>query len=486
LRRARLGTSGSLLCCILGYPSECGWGRRPARPRLPSRRRMLPAVVALLLLVHARTTRGWRANQVVAPGAGDVIVADSCGQSAFDAADASVCLCPTFGTMLPLGLLWVNCKLAAAGVRQTSCDGTPPNKLVEDRAAMTLCAAALPSQEFFRLVHYTMLAFQGCERTASDHASARVRSAVVKLVEEAKISTRSQQRSRAPLERLILTSADLVDAQRQLVNMSAQLRRTEGQALAASRSLAGAIVQAVDEHAARTAKLRDVSDGALANMREAAAATARMNFLIETAFSQFEEMSARKAALAQWAVYRGVLALAVCANLMLSVTVTRNEGEECWPSLLRLAFSSVTCFIVVACQEYLLGRRSVWLASTLCAVPVIVSCVDMQRLVRRAVGRTKAEASSKRTAATPALPDEDDRLSHDGFSFEAAHTSKARERLGPAGRSRDASPASTKSAASSASACHAEACPAEHRPRSVQGEHSALLTPVIPAALRTE
>lgn len=299
--------------------------------------------------------RNFLANRNSPIVAQDLFVEDSCGQAAFDKALVKdVCDQPSFKSMMPIGLLWLNCKHSAAGLDLVRCGSTEGNQLVQSAREMQLCSSKFPSDVFFRLIHFTMLSFEACESIAGELSSTRMHFVVSKLLAEANRSEKTQKQVRKFLDQIFLSAKDLVEAQEQLSKMAASLKAGESDASRAAKKLARGLLKAATMSSQMSAKVLEFGTEVENNVIEANEALNAMNGQIESAFAQFEETMALHQASARWDRCSFPLTLAIASLVLLHFRQPKRACCE-QPSVVAIQFVSwLTCsWVLYECNETL-------------------------------------------------------------------------------------------------------------------------------------
>jgi hypothetical protein len=251
--------------------------------------------------------------------ANDVVITDSCGRSAFDAAADKVCLRPKFETMMPIAMLWLNCKYAGAGIEQLSCDGLAANRIRVGSKAFQSCIGALQANQFLQLIHYTMLAFEACEQTALGHSAETLRISVAALVKEAQKSAGLQTKARAFLQDLVERSRDLVEAEGILDEIANDVVDASSTALASSELLRTNLLTAFAASEKNSQHIEGLSEAIEHALRDVADATFLLSEDVDAAIREVEHSAAKQAESIKVELSRAIAALSMAVVIALTI-----------------------------------------------------------------------------------------------------------------------------------------------------------------------
>lgn len=361
----------------------------------------------------------------------DVIIADSCGQTAFEAAGSHVCKDPRFDTIMPVAILWINCKYAGAGIRQLTCDGIASNAIVPGGELLHACLAELSSNAFLHVLQYTMSAFEACEQTASSHSAASLRKSVTFLVEEAKKSADLQEATRLFLEDMLEKSVNLAEAERRLEISSSEVSVASVAALSSSKALMLKLEAALKESEQNSEEMQKIDDAMRHTFSNVVDATLRLSEDLEIVMVGVEENAALTFQIGKSNVFENVLAVAVVNGIFVSVyDAFHKRGDNVvalmsLTPLVRLA-STLLCIgtITVGRSVLVFGPRALAnyiLSVAVCTGISLWDCLRIRREFCRLRRQNQAVDHSGWSTQTHALPTdscEGTELGVEAFSFE--------------------------------------------------------------------
>lgn len=360
---------------------------------------------------------------------GDIVVTDSCGQAAFDAADVKVCLDPRFNTMMPIALIWLNCKYAGAGIRQLSCQGTASNEVAPGDNMMQDCVAAFSSNAFLQIMQYTMSAFEVCEQIAREHSAAALRASVTFLVKEAQTSSRLQKGARAFLQDMVDQSASLVDAEKRLEKISGEVGSASSAALASSDMLTDSLFAAFAASERNSRDMEQVGDAMRRTLSTVVDATLRLSEDFEDVIRGAEHDSALLATQGKKRASEILFAISIAVAIAVSVCDVCQKRHEIFmaamplSSLARFVATAVCiCTFVAGKSDLFSGPQALPSFATSVALCLGLLLLDGFRIIRLLVQYFSCDPSTATTVGNSVITfvsnDNDDTGSLEGYSFQ--------------------------------------------------------------------
>lgn len=373
----------------------------------------------------------------------DVVISDSCGQTTFDAAGVDTCNDPTFDKLMPVAILWVNCKYAGAGIRQLTCDGVESNTLVRDAKILRACVAGLSSSAFLQVLQYTMSAFDVCEQHASAHSATTLRKSVTFLVNEARKSSELQSGTRIFLQDMVDKSANLVEAEKRLQAGSQRAYVASTAALSSSKGLTVKLAAAFEELRRDSEELRKIDEATQRTLNDVFNATLRLSEDLANSLDGIEGRNALTAQNGKRNIFESVITLSIANAVLVSaydVFRLRRDSDILLiplPSVVRLASSLLCLAAMLSGRSFLFaGSRAIenFIFSTVfCAGVSLWDCMLLRRAFHRLCKSDISREHDFLTAASHLAPTDScgvAYLSVEAYSFEPCDTccpSKPRE-----------------------------------------------------------
>lgn len=287
------------------------------------------------------------------------VVSDSCGQAAFDAAPPHVCGSGMkLDIILPIGILWVNCKLAATGSTDLMlvCRKFSAHTFVDDTTVLAQCVHELPRRKFVQLLEYAMIAFEVCEDVANEYVGGEVRAAIDALIREASKSGDVQEGLRDELELLIKSSKDVVEESERLQEIQNSAKGLESKSKNTAKLIGDTLSTAIAASASITAQYRSLCKRVAENVQETATASEEMTGMVTETISEMNSIADLRVTAAQWNTYKEILACALVGIVAISGISPVNDV---WPVLIRASCTAVAAAVVHTNRSQLLGSHHV-------------------------------------------------------------------------------------------------------------------------------